>query len=149
MLWSRLVANVENRVPGNATVDEQKYDSSFVKSAESITTVEYSIILKRSGWLLVVMVVQPTLTLLAALGKILLYKTPLGDGFGVVTLLAGFRGGKEENQLTGASLSGKLKRDVKINFEVMRDEADESEYISVNFEGNRGKRWLTRKVKYS
>ena len=148
MLWSRLVCNVENRVPGNTTVDEQDYDSSFLKSAESITTIRYSLTLTRSSWLLAVLIVQPTLTLLAALGKVLLYKTPIGDGFGVVTLLAGVGGGKEENQLKGASLSGNLERDVMVQFQVTRDDAENFEHVSINFGGNRGKRWLARQKKY-
>ena len=149
MLWSRLVCNIERIVQDSTTtVDEQDYNSAFFKSAELITTIRHSITLIRSSSLLAVLIVQPTLTLLATLGKILLYKTPIGDGFGVVTLLAGLGGGKEENQLKGASLSGKLERDIMIQFEVTRDDAAKFEYVSLNFGGNRGKRWLTRQKKY-
>ena len=146
MLWSRIISNIERIAPG-ITVDEQDYDSAFLKPAESITTIKYSVTLIRSSWLLTVLVVQPTLTLLATLGKVLLYETPIGDGFGVVTLLAGV-GGKEENQLKGASLSGKLERDVFVQFEVTRDDAAELEHVSINFGGNRGQRWLARQNRY-
>ena len=149
MLWSRLVSNIERLGPGtNTAVAEQDYDSAFFKPAESINTIRYSTTLTRSSWLLAVFAVQPTLTLLATLGKIVLYKTPIGDGFGVVTLLAGVGGGKEENQLKGASLSGKLERDVRVQFEVTRDDAATLESVSINFEGNRGKRWLARRNRY-
>ena len=39
-----------------------------------------------------ILAIHPLLTILAVLAKALLYTTPVGDGFGLISLLAGIRG---------------------------------------------------------
>ena len=73
--------------------------------------------MQRSPWLIAVLAVHPLLTILAALAKATLYTTPIADGFGVISLLAGVTDEGLE-VLRGAALSGVLSEKVRVRFAV-------------------------------
>lgn len=64
-----------------------------------------------SPLLYLVLVVQPILTTIIFVAIILMYRTPIDDGFGLVALLAGVRR-ETLHLLNGASVSGKLRERV-------------------------------------
>ncbi|KAI4254555.1 MAG: hypothetical protein LQ352_003026 [Teloschistes flavicans] len=113
MLWSRIVSldGPERWTNGHSPFPELAYriqsqDIRFVKSSRT---------LRRSSGLMVLLLINPILTVAAVLMKALLYGTPLSDDFGLISLLAAVR----ENvvaKLRGASLSGKLRQEMKLRF---------------------------------
>ncbi|ERF70238.1 hypothetical protein EPUS_00426 [Endocarpon pusillum Z07020] len=73
-----------------------------------------------SPWLFVTLIVLPFLTLLLLLASVAMFHTPLGEGFGLITVLAGVC--KDTLRLVnGASLSGELKRRLRVKFIVHKD----------------------------
>lgn len=133
MIWGRLVSWAEGWLSKNQSVDdsaEQAWQSAYWKDSDEIKVVKSVPTLKQSGLLLLVLVIHPFLTALLSFGKTTLYNTPIGDGFGIVSLLAGYGGGKD-NPLHGASISGRLNKDVKVGFEVVKSSLDQEEYDCV------------------
>lgn len=110
MLWARITSlnGPERPDPGIAT-------TSYWTDSDSITATKTTRTLQRNPWLIFIIVIHPVLTILAAVGKALLHTTPMSDNFGVISLLAGFKGG-DPRALQGAALSGKLTSDVKVTF---------------------------------
>ena len=110
MLWARITSSHGPERPHDA-LDSTSYwiDSDNIITTKSVVT------LRRSSWLIFIMVIQPVLTILAVLGKAVLYTTPIGDNFGIISLLAGATGSMSKS-LRGAALSGRLTRDVQITF---------------------------------
>ncbi|KAL8735907.1 MAG: hypothetical protein Q9181_002614 [Wetmoreana brouardii] len=119
MLWARLISrnsyqNVK-KADQNATHAARTY---YSKPARVVQKTYTSITLKRSNWLLFVLAIHPILTMLAVSVKGFLYSVPVGDDFGLVSLLSGV---KKDclDLLHGASLSGKLRDDVHVRFKVL------------------------------
>ncbi len=79
-----------------------------------------AITLKRNGFLLLVLGIQPVLTTLDRIAQVILYNTPIGDGFGLMTLLAGFVRVKG-NILYETLLDGDSIRAVAIGFGTIRE----------------------------
>ena len=65
------------------------------------------------GALYLVLAIQPILVLAAFVGRIVLYSTPVSNGFGLIPLLAG-ASRDSLDVLRGAAFSGELKRPVRI-----------------------------------
>ena len=147
MVWARTVAKwgaQGNHFKNNPFIEERM---RYIKSGSDITAYLHSISLKRSNLLLFVLLVNPTLAVLANVAKVFLRSTPIGDGFGLISLLSGVN--EESLQiLRGAALSGTLVRDAKVRFEVI-DETKEAGRIKVLLDttGNSGS--LTSGSKYS
>lgn len=80
-----------------------------------------------------ILAIHPVLTTMAVLIKALLYTTPIGDGFGLVSLLAGI---KQESLavLRGAALSGELERPVRVRFSVRSMEEQEYERLEIELD---------------
>ena len=81
--------------------------------------------LRRSSMLYAVLALQPTLTVIAVFVYMILSPVPLGQGFGIVALLAG-ADIHSLGVLRGAAYSGKLKKKVGVQVAVL-DEADGTE----------------------
>ena len=115
MLWARITSSHGPERPHDA-LDSTSYwiDSDNIRTTKSVVT------LRRSSWLMFIMVIQPVLTILAVLGKAVLHTTPIGDNFGIISLLAGATGSMSKS-LRGAALSGRLTRDVQITFTARRN----------------------------
>ncbi|KAL8724864.1 MAG: hypothetical protein Q9181_006641 [Wetmoreana brouardii] len=114
MLWSRLVSldGPERWTDDNPTkYPELKYR---IPSGD-IRLVKRGSTLRRSSWLGVTLIIHPILTIAAVLAKALMFGTPVGDEFGLISLLAGVKESGVE-KLRGAALSGKLKREVRVRF---------------------------------
>ena len=89
------------------------------------------------------------MTIFATFGKAMLYKTPNGDGFGLVSLPAGFAGATK-TCLYGASLSGKLDKAVTIGFEIVRQSPDNKyKHVEVYLRPERGGDQLLRGRKHA
>ena len=93
-------------------------DEARYRSPDANVSMELgAITLKRSAWLAVVLMLQPFLTTVAFLAKLLLYSVPIGEGFGLVSVLSGVSGNAEKLRiLDGAGLSGSLSRDARLCF---------------------------------
>jgi len=81
---------------------------------EVITSTRRTLV--KSGWLYFVLTVQPLLTLATIFASMLMVSTPIDRGFGLISILAGI----ERNSLGllgGASLSGKLRGDVRLRID--------------------------------
>ena len=110
MVWARIVS-----LNGPERPAKPRFDLVYQKRSHEIELVKKFTTLKRSYWLVIVLVIQPIFTVLATLGKLLLFGTPLTDDSRLVSLLAGTRDDCAK-KLRGAALSGKLSKKVKIHF---------------------------------
>ena len=70
--------------------------------------------LERSPWLYIVFGLQPALTVIMFVLITIFHSTPVGQGFGVVSILAGVER-RSLDALYGAALSGELTKDVTLN----------------------------------
>ncbi|KAL8773634.1 MAG: hypothetical protein Q9203_004347 [Teloschistes exilis] len=113
MLWSRLVS-VDG--PERWTNDQPAYpDLAYRIRSQDIRLVKSGRTLRGSSGPMAILMIHPILTIAAVLMKALLYGTPLSDDFGLISLLAAVRESGVA-KLRGASLSGKLRQEVKVRF---------------------------------
>ena len=123
--WSRMV-NLDgaerylnftqgNLSPSDLPYDRYGYIPAYWKDSSEISTVKSVVTLQRSWVLAAIIVFHPILTVLSLLGKTLLYSTPIGEGFGTISLMAGIERGTLD-VLRGAALTGELSRDIKVRF---------------------------------
>lgn len=103
--------------------------------------------LQKSPWLYAVITVQPLLLLVVLTARWLLYSVPIDNGFGMTAILAGIDRESLE-LLQGASLSGQLSSNVKLNIRVVK-EGNKSvvkySLVSKDLDGDQGRLSL-RKV---
>ena len=153
MVWARTI--VRWGAQGEHPKDTPAIDAhvKYSKAGHTIRAVRNTITLKRSGLLLFVLAVNPILVVLALTVKTFLYSTPLDEGFGLISLLSGVKR-ETLDILRGAALSGTLNRDVKLQFDVVDDEASpvrgekSTGRISVILDTNERSSKLRRKTTY-
>ena len=113
MLWARMTS--ENGLERPKVSGFEKTYTAYIKSAAAITIAKQIVTLQRSPWLIVVLAIHPLLTVLAVLAKATMYTTPIGNRFGIISLLAGItEEGREA--MRGAALSGTLAQKVRVRF---------------------------------
>ncbi|RBR23080.1 uncharacterized protein FIESC28_04075 [Fusarium coffeatum] len=103
--------------------------------------------LRKSPWLYAVITVQPLLLLVILTSRWLLYSVPIENGFGMTAILAGIDRESLE-LLQGASLSGQLSSNVKLNIRVVKEgkrSAVKYSLVSKDVDGDQGRLSL-RKV---
>lgn len=117
MLWSRV-----------SSLDGPKYAvlypetvTGYSKAEDDITTTKTYPTLKRSPLLLIVLLINPLLSISCVGVKALLYRTPIGDGFNSISMLAA-AGNCDLSVLKGATLTGELKRQIPVSFTIARDD---------------------------
>lgn len=121
MVWSRVtslngpeIANTTGLPPSAPSGLE---DQALMYYSPLIYPTMSAVALHQSWALYLVILVHPILTLVAMVWKACLYGTPVGEGFGLIAMLAGLSS-RSIGILRGASLSGKLKRPVKVRIDV-------------------------------
>lgn len=87
----------------------------YEKSAAQITTFKQRQTLRRHPLLLFILTICPVLTTFAVACNFFYRSMPVGDGFGVISLLAAVQP-EALMLLQGAELSGKLSRKVYVDF---------------------------------
>ena len=128
MYWSRLTAfNVVGLLGLNVTTN-QALDSSIQATADSYYLVVDNATSSRptmnsAPLLYLTLAVYPALTALLLLSTLLTYNAPLDSGFGTIALLAGVRT-ETLKLLKGASLSGKLKKSIRVTIDVHKSFTD-------------------------
>ena len=145
MLWARITSENGPERP-KVSGFELRY-TEYVKIAGDIRIAKQIVTLRRSPWLIVVLAIHPLLTVLAVLAKATLYDTPIGNEFGVISLLAGIT---EEGHdvLRGAALSGKLSQKVRVRFWTRKVDGLEYERLQLDLGSQVKSDRLDRKVKY-
>ena len=113
MVWARISSYrgpERPRKPG-----DPDYNLMYEKIPAEILQTKVTTTLRRSYWLVSILIIHPILTVLAVTSKSFLVGTPVTDGFSVVSLLAGIQ---EEGiqKLRGAALSGKLRDKLRVRF---------------------------------
>ncbi|KAF8850440.1 hypothetical protein BDZ45DRAFT_194104 [Acephala macrosclerotiorum] len=113
MVWSRITALGGPETGNNDT------DAAYV----SWGTAQITGTTLRKHWALVlILAVNPVLVLISLAARaFVLYNTPIGEGFGLVSVLAG-ADTSTLAILRGAGLSGKLAKEVKVHIEVGGDD---------------------------
>ena len=121
--------------------------TSYLKDSRDISIAKQVVTLRRSPWLMIVLAIHPLLTVLAVLAKATIYTTPVGDGFGLISILAGIR---EEGLevLRGAALSGTLSQKVRVRFAARKTEGLEYEEIHLDRNSQAISDKLYPKIKY-
>ena len=104
--WALQTPNDESAW-GNTSFPMLKYQAP-VRLTKRVQTLH-----RDRGALYLVLAIQPILVLAAFLGRIVLYSTPVSNGFGLIPLLAGVSRDSLD-VLRGATFSGELKRPVRI-----------------------------------
>jgi len=115
------------------TSDVKTSDVQYWRGPDQITTYKIVVTVERSFWLIFILAIHLVLTAIAVLIKALLYTTPIGDGFGLVSLLSGI---KQESLdvLRGAALSGELREPVKVRFLTRSVEGLEYERLEMDLD---------------
>ncbi len=139
MLWARIVSayGMERRnsayLSEVTTSDVKTSDVQYWRGPDQITTYKIVVTVERSFWLIFILAIHLVLTAIAVLIKALLYTTPIGDGFGLVSLLSGI---KQESLdvLRGAALSGELREPVKVRFLTRSVEGLEYERLEMDLD---------------
>ena len=130
MVWSRVVSH-----NGHQNVDRADQDPGhaartlYPKTPQDGQKTYTVVTLKRSGWLLFLLAINPILVIVAVFFKGFLYPVPVSDDFGLVSLLSGVKTDCLK-LLHGAGLSGRLRDDVHVRFEILK--ADEIENTTAN-----------------
>ncbi|MCJ1405538.1 hypothetical protein MMC11_008766 [Xylographa trunciseda] len=120
MIWARQVSLWEpSRNNASSTASNNQYTIEPV----NITTQREVITLRRDAGLVVVLASWPFLTIIALTLKTCLYSVPLGEGFGIISMLAGMKDCNLD-VFSGASLSGQLSREITVRFHVYQDLTD-------------------------
>jgi hypothetical protein len=117
VMWSRTTAlngDLYNNVVGEG--------SGYPTTRYITTDTIYSRVetMRRSRTFLLVLCLQPVLFACALLARMAMYSTPVGEGFGLVAMLAGVCTSSTE-LLRGAAFSGSLSRSVRVKINVSKD----------------------------
>lgn len=152
ILWARVAAktmeDVQHKRPWYPQVN-------YTKSGQEYTLQFRTPTMSQSPLLLLIFVVNPLLVIIATIIKATLHRIPVTDGFGLTSLLSGASSSNLE-LLRGAALSGQLKGEVRVNFEVEGAEGNEEQEqqeektakLSVHFNRQNRSSLLTSGVKY-
>ena len=117
------------------TTDGQYNETYFVEDGKLSLEVPT---LRDAGTLHIVLLIQPVLTIVAFLTIVILYDTPIGRGFGMVSVLAGIDRSSLD-LLNGAAFSGYLNKDIglKIRLESKaEDVGDKYEHVTYSIGEN-------------
>lgn len=145
MLWARITS--ENGPERPRVSGYERVYTSYAKDAGDIKIAKQIVTLQRSPWLIVVLAIHPLLIVLAVLAKATLYTTPIADGFGLISLLAGIT---EEGLevLRGAALSGTLSEKVRVRFMARKVEGLEYERLYLDLGSQVKSDRLNPEIKY-
>jgi len=100
IFWARALF-----ILGEYPTDSGYYSGAYLSTNETIISTRST--LHASGALIFVLTIQPLITLTALAVVVWLYNVPLGTGFGIISILSGFKP-SESQSIAGAGLSGKL-----------------------------------------
>ncbi|KAK1856323.1 hypothetical protein CCHR01_01071 [Colletotrichum chrysophilum] len=128
MLWSASVSkqatsfdpetfnkSSEGWLSSNGTIPLEEAGIVYPVDEDDQTIVIYNrSTLRKSPWLYLVLVIQPFLLLIFLIMIAVFYTVPLDKGFGLISILSGIER-LDLDSLRGASLSGELKRPVKLS----------------------------------
>lgn len=138
MLWSRITSLATAVTLVNMTSSQKAagYMANTTNSMSNIslqnlglfypvddTVVYIRPTLRKSGWLYLVLTIQPLLLLLIIGTSLMFYSTPVTGGFGLVSILSGINP-RTLDTLSGAGLSGELSESVKLAIRPTRDDHD-------------------------
>ena len=133
MIWARTTSynggDRPNRDPDRVVLTMYDKPANEVQMVKTIPT------LRRSWMLVIVLCVNPVIAVLCLLLKLVMWRSPVGPEFNIVSLLAASRG-KDLSALKGAGLSGKLGRVVGVRFFVDRAQSEEGKaYLGLELDG--------------
>ncbi|KAF5516318.1 hypothetical protein CGCS363_v000908 [Colletotrichum siamense] len=128
MLWSASVSkqatsfdpetfnkSSEGWLSSNGTIPLEEAGIVYPVDEDDRTIIIYNRpTLRKSPWLYLVLVIQPFLLLIFLIMIAVFYTVPLDKGFGLISILSGIER-LDLDSLRGASLSGELKRPVKLS----------------------------------
>jgi hypothetical protein len=136
MLWSRQVTI--NGVERLAGVSLRSTLNHYLKTPSMLSITKTTPTLRRASLFLLVLFAQPVLIVAATLIKAWMYAAPIGDGVGMISMLAGLDDGRSA-VLRGAALSGELEKPVYMDFEVRHEKGDgrEEGNVHVSFSDKR------------
>lgn len=122
--------------PDNETLWEEAA-FPFLKYQAPVTAYKTVQTLQQSRWsLYFVLGIQPVLLLAFFLGRVLMYATPISNGFGLISLMAG-TSREGVDILRGAAFSGQLERPVTVRISIVDDQSVETRQgASVEYELN-------------
>lgn len=146
IIWGRLVSQREGqkyRSKADVMLPELNH---YVKAAENITTIKRRTTLKRKSMLFLLLIIQPLLATAAIIAKVFYRKMPVGEGFGIISLLAAVKP-QTLCILKGAALSGKLSRKVFVSFEKVGADVDNDDMASEQIKVALGKSGRPAKVR--
>ena len=121
MAWARITSLDTQDRPAGIQSTKLRALTGYAKGGGDIITIKSVPTLRRHLLLVLVLSVNPVLSLVCILMKAWwLYESPIGDDFNTIALFAA----AEKSDLSavrGASLTGKLTRKVRVAFNVERD----------------------------
>lgn len=107
----------------NSTMQKQPGQNWFYNETYSVNhqLLQFVPTLEPAASLYMVIAFQPFLTVVAFIAAVMMFKTPIGRGFGMVAVLAGID--KDSlTQLSGAGFSGQVSRSIGMRIRVKRQD---------------------------
>ena len=135
MLWSRItiLSNPAILAESNAVPQSAGPGANFTLSSSSLPYEDKGLIylvddvviyirptVRKSGWLYCVFAIQPLVIVIMLVLNLMFHSVPLDKGFGLISILSGIDHGSLDT-LTGAALSGELRKRVKLTMVPIQD----------------------------
>lgn len=121
MLWARITSlDTIDRSPGSPQPSTGlRTLTGYDKAAQDIHMIKIVPTLRRLPLLVLILVANPLLAIICVVVKALLHKSPIGDEFNTISLLAAVEG-SDLSVVGGSSISGELTRRVNVAFDVKK-----------------------------
>lgn len=159
MVWSRITTLTLNKqIDLQASVLSTSNGTSltFADAGIAYPPVEETVYyirptLQKKSLLYLVFAIQPILVVIVLLVKIMLHKTPVDSGFGLVSILSGMDYQSHGDLLDGSTLSGQLKKPIKLTINPVSRGSDQEgviEYTLATSSRSTGNGKLIPSLKY-
>ncbi|MCJ1335508.1 hypothetical protein MMC09_000779 [Bachmanniomyces sp. S44760] len=131
MYWARMIW-IRN---SNSPEFRASQDLYYQAGDETISSTRSTL---KADWLLyLVLAIQPILTLLMFIAMTSFYSTPIGKGFGLVSILAGVQRDSLD-VLKGSELSGEVGKPIRMAIQVIDDDDDDDNHKNQQQEAQLG-----------
>lgn len=142
MAWARITSLDTIDRPQGIQSSMLRSLTGYPKSANDIITMKTVPTLPRSPLLILILLLNPFIAVSCVFMKALLYHSPMGDDFNLISLLATAKD-SDLTVLKGASLTGTLQEKVFVNFSIVNDHTDFGDnnrvILSLNNKGANGR----------
>lgn len=134
MAWARITSLDTRDRPTGIRRPELIALTGYDKAAKDIVTIKTVPTLRRQGLLVLILLVNPCLSVACVLLKaVCLYESPIGDEFNTIALFAAAEGA-DLGVMKGASMTGELTRKVRMAFNVEKSNRGGKDHVVLSLD---------------